>query len=166
MEKISTAFAFANIIILIASCAAQQVSENKALDSAISPARDLTGVWEGKATWRNNVLNPACSYEGIISFNFAQSNNRLQGSWYTTIIKVNQILQSVPCGSTGRNPEATLQGTVSSSTAKFSSGPIDFSFTLTTDLIEGVFESCPDQICSDGTRAVGAVGKFSAIRKE
>lgn len=166
MEKISTAFAFASIIILIASCAAQQVSENKALDSAISPARDLTGVWEGKATWRNNVLNPACSYEGIISFNFAQSNNRLQGSWYTTITKVNQILQSVPCGSAGRNPEAVLEGTISSSTAKFYSGPIDFSATFTTDLMEGTFESCRDQICSDGTRAVGAIGKFSAIRKE
>ncbi len=166
MKKAFIMLVVLSIITLIASCAIQPAAENKALDKVISPARDLTGVWEGTATWKNNVRNPACSYEATINFNFAQKNNQLDGTWYTTITKVNQLLQSVPCGSTGRNPEATLQGTVSSSTAKFSSGPIDFSATFTTDLMEGTFESCPDQICSDGTRAVGAIGKFSAIRKE
>ncbi|MBI2650669.1 hypothetical protein HYX04_05165 [Candidatus Woesearchaeota archaeon] len=166
MKKIFIGFALASIIILIASCTAQQVSENKVLDTAISPARDLTGVWEGTATWKNNVLNPACSYEGAINFNFAQKNNELEGTWHTTITKINHILKDIPCGSEGRNPEAILKGTISSSTAKFSSGPIDFSATFTTDLMEGAFESCPDQICSDGTRAVGAIGKFSATRKE
>lgn len=166
MKKMIISVSLLGVILLMISCATQPASENKVLDAVISPARGLTGIWEGTAMWRNNVGNPACSYKGTITFNFAQKNNDLEGRWYTTITEANQLLKSVPCSAAGRNPEATLKGTISSSTAKFSSGPIDFSVTLTTDLMEGTFESCPDQICSDGTRAVGAIGKFSAIRKK
>jgi len=31
--------------------------------------------------------------------------------------------------------------------------------------MQGTFESCSNQICSDGTRAVGAIGEFKVMRQ-
>ena len=139
--------------------------DKQELYSQLSPARDLTGIWEGSAQWQNNVKNPACSYEGIIRFDLEVDEGQLTGNWQTTITKSNQLLETVPCSLPGENPPAQLSGGISSSEVKFSSGTIDFEAMFTLDLFKGTFESCPDQICSDGSRAVGFKGKFTTIRK-
>ena len=140
-------------------------SSGDKLSTALTPARDLTGVWEGSTKWQNNVGNPACSYEGTIRFNLKQSGNQLTGTWQTTITKANQLLKSVPCSGVGENPLAELSGTVSGALSDFSSSVIDFSASFTGQLFKGTFESCPDQACSDGSHAVGAVGDFTTMRK-
>lgn len=139
--------------------------EKEDLSSQLNPARDLSGIWEGNAKWQNNVVNPACSYEGTIRFDLRLNGNQITGNWQTTITKSNQLLKTVPCSLPGENLPADLIGGVSSSKAKFSSGAIDFKGMLTSDLFKGTFESCPDQICSDGSRAVGFIGEYTTIRK-
>ncbi len=163
--------AILSVLILISGCAPNvqdtqgEAKEKKGLSTAITPARDLTGTWQGRATWHDNVANPACSYEGMFSLALTQNNNQLEGTFQTTITKADNLLQSVPCSQLGAYPESALAGTASSATAQFSVGTIDFSATFTTDLMEGTFESCPDQICSDGSRAVGSTGEFSLTRQ-
>lgn len=94
-------------------------TENKDITTAITPARDLTGEWESlssSATWRDNVVNWACSYEGYFYLSLKQNGNNLAG-------------------------------------------------TFTSDLMQGTFESCPDQICADGTGATGSIGEFKVTRQ-
>ena len=156
-------------IIFIAGCTSANQGTSgetkKDLTSSITPARDLSGVWEGSGTWHDNVANPACSYEGVIRFNFVQTGNQLAGTFQTTITKADQLLQSVPCSTTGQNQPVQLAGAVSSTRAQFTAWVIDFDATFTTDLMDGTFESCPGQVCSDGSRATGSVGRFSVLRK-
>ena len=152
--------------------AAETPSEERELTTAITPARDLTGDWEGlsgSAKWRNNVGNPACSYEGFFGFSFEQDGNTLTGTFtsiITNIIPAEWNQGEVPCGATGAQPSFPLTGTVSSSRAEFTVADIiKFSSSFTTDLMQGTFESCSNQICSDGTRAVGAIGEFKVMRQ-
>ncbi len=151
------------LILLVSGCTQQSGQED--LTTTISPARDLTGTWQTSAEWQNNVANPACSYEGDIVFNFQQTNNQLAGNWQATITNINQLIAAVPCGALGPQQLMALQGTVSSSSFQFTSGTIEFNSTYTTDLIKGTFESCSDQICNDGSRAVGAIGSFTGSRQ-
>ncbi len=141
---------------------AQQPAD-KELTTTISPARDLTGRWEGNIKWRDNVGNPACSYKGTIVLNFQQTGNNLAGTWQATITDFTQYL-SVPCNPTGPTPVNNLQGTVSSSTFEFTTGlpEITFDGSFTSDLMRANFESCPGQ-CPGGT--VGVIGDFSATRR-
>ena len=153
--------------ILISGCIQPQqngtagaTEPGKELTTTISPARDLTGIWEGPAQWRNNVGNPACSYEGRLRLNFQQNGNNLAGTMQATITKNNQLIADVPCSQPGTFPPAAGVGTVSSSSFKF----IEYSGTFTSDLMQGTFESCPNQVCNDGSGAVGAIGSFSLMR--
>ena len=143
----------------------EETKEKSELSTQINPSRDLTGEWEGNARWQNNVINPACAYEGIIIFNLITNENKLIGNWQTIINKANPLLKDVPCSQPGVYPLTDLIGTISSSEVKFSSGNVNFKGTFTSDLFKGTFESCPNQICSDGSRAVGFIGEFTAIRK-
>jgi hypothetical protein len=131
----------------------------------LTPARDLTGNWQGMARWRDNVGNPACTYDGTITFNLQQDGNALAGLWQVEITQVRQLLPGVPCAPGGIQPPAALAGTVSSSTFRFSSGEPEIVFTggYTSDLLNGEFESCPGQ-CPGGT--VGSIGTFSATREQ
>ena len=147
-------------------------TEKESLTTVITPARDLTGEWEGSlgsAKWRDNVVNWACSYEGYIHLSLRQDGNALTGTFQATIAQV--ILNSwntgkVPCSLKGVQPSAPLTGTVSSSGFTFIvANIIDFDGTFTTDLMQGTFESCPDQLCPDSTRSTGTIGDFKATRQ-
>lgn len=135
------------------------------LTTTLSPARDLTGEWEGGAVWTNNVINPACSYEGTFYLSINQDGNNIDGTFISTIIKTNQLIEDVPCSLPGTRSSFPLEGTLSSSTFEFTVTNIIFLGTFTSDLMKGTLESCPDQICLDGTRAVGFKGDFNLLRK-
>ena len=143
----------------------------KKLTTAITPARDMTGEWEGlpgSAKWRDNVLNWACSYEGYIHLSLNQNGNNLVGTFQATITKVipnTWNTGKVPCSQTGKQTKSSLTGTVSSSSFNFNVASIAFTGTFTTDVMQGTFESCPNQICSDGTHATGTNGDFKATRQ-
>ncbi|MEK6825942.1 MAG: hypothetical protein AABY00_04100 [Nanoarchaeota archaeon] len=140
-------------------------AQEKKLDTTLSPARDLTGVWQGPARWTNNVNNPACRYEGTFTVKFNQQGNALAGDYTSDITKSEQLLSSVPCSPRGRQGTVPLSGTISASSFKFTVATIDFSGTFTSDLMQGTLVSCPNQECADGTRAVGFTGDFSLTRK-
>lgn len=147
-------------------------TENKDITTVITPARDLTGEWEGlsgSATWRDNVVNWACSYEGYFHLSLKQNGNNLAGTFTSTITKVipnTWNTGKVPCSPKGTQPSAPLTGTVSSSSFKFIvANVIDFAGTFTSDLMQGTFESCSNQICADGTGATGSIGEFTATRQ-
>ena len=140
--------------------------------TVISPARDLTGEWEGlpgSVKWHDNVINWACSYEGYLHLSLKQDGNALGGTFTATITKVMPNTWNtgkVPCSTPGRQPSALLKGTVSSSEYKFTvADVIDFKGMYTSDTIRGSFESCLDQKCRDGTSATGTTGDFKALRQ-
>ena len=148
-------------------------TENKGITTVITPARDLTGEWEGlsgSAKWRDNVVNWACSYEGYFHLSLKQNGNNLVGTFTSTITKVipnTWNTGEVPCGPKGTQPSAPLTGMVSSSSFKFTAANIiDFVGTFTSDLMQSTFESCPNQICAGGTRATGSIGEFKATRQK
>lgn len=136
--------------------------------ATLSPARDITGTWSGPASWQDNVGNPICSYEGAFQFNLEQNGNNIAGNTQMTIIKAKKLLQDapLPCIPLGTYPKAIDSGTMSSSSFEFKAGLAKFTGTLTADLIKGIFESCPDQACSDGSPGVGLIGDFSATRQD
>ena len=144
---------------------------NKKINTVINPARDLTGEWEGlsgSAKWRNNVANWACSYEGFFHLTLNQNENALTGTFTSTITKVIPAEWNngkVPCSLPGKQLSSPLTGIVSSAGFKFTVVNIDFVGTYTTDTVKGTFESCPDQICSDGTRGTGSIGEFKLARQ-
>lgn len=143
----------------------------KSPTTVITPARDLTGEWEGlsgSAKWRNNVVNWACSYEGFFHLTLNHNGNALTGTFTSTITKVIPAEWNngkVPCSLPGKQPSSSLTGTVSSAGFKFTVINIDFVGTYTTKFIQGTFESCPDQICSDETRGTGSIGEFKLARQ-
>ncbi len=144
--------------------ATAKVREEK-LTTTISPARDLTGTWQGPAQWTNNVNNPACQYEGTLTIRFRQKGNVLVGDYSARITKTEQLISSVPCSPEGEQGTFPLTGKVSSSEFEFAVATILFSGTFTSDLMKGKLESCPNQECNDGSRAVGFKGEFSLMRK-
>lgn len=149
------------------SDSANSQTGEKELTTTITPARDLTGEWEGlpgSAKWHDNVANWACSYEGYIHLSLRQNGNALAGTFQATITKVipnSWNTGKVPCSSLGAQSPAPLTGTVSSSSFKFKMYTIvDSTGSFTTDTLQGTFESCPNQICADGSRATGSIGEF------
>lgn len=144
----------------------QQTSPGKQeeLTTQLSPARDLAGRWQGTARWTNNVANPGCAYEGVLLIVFRQEGNRLAGEYTTTITKSTQLLKSVPCSPEGTQGTYPLTGLVSSSAVQFDVTNIHYTGTFTSDLLQGTLESCLNQECNDGTRAVGFKGNFSLRR--
>lgn len=151
-----------------------------ALGAVLPPARDLTGKWRdipGSATWRDNVVNWACSYEGYLELSLNQREGELTGTFAFTITRVTPNTwntNKVPCATPGTYPPSLLKGVVSTSRFQFSGSNIDFNGGfeaqtgqpggLTSDLLQGAFQSCPDQMCSDGTRVTGSIGKFQLLR--
>ena len=155
-----------------ASEAAKTTPQQTQISTVISPARDLTGEWEGlpgSAKWHDNVLNWACSYEGYLHLSLKQNGNALIGTFRATITKVipnTWNTGKVPCSKPGAQPSAQLTGTVSSSEYKFTvANLIDFTGIYTSNTIDGSFESCPNQRCLDGTSATGTIGDFKAARQ-
>jgi len=164
---------FLSLIIVSCTVETKKVAEtNKPeldkpeLDKEISSARDLTGKWAGLSTYQNNVANPNCIYEGIFDFNFQQNNNELRGSYVLTITKSTKKLQtSLPCSPEGKYVPTNIEGTISSSSIKFSDGFADYSGTFTNNLMNLDFESCPNNTCSDGSLGIGLKGNIKLNRK-
>ncbi len=125
----------------------------------LSPARDLTGNWEGRATWHDNIGSPVCFFEGKFRFDLKQNGNQLQGSWWLTQTKLTETVEGA-CGSwpEGENAMGALSGTVEGSRAQFSAllSGMEFTSTFTTDQIKGSFVL---------NKEFGLLGEFSAFRK-
>jgi len=125
----------------------------------LSPARNLTGMWEGRATWHDNIGSPVCFFEGTFRFDLKQSGNQLQGSWWMTQTKLTEMTEGA-CGSAlgTEIPMGELSGTVGGSRAQFSASlsGMEFSSTFTTDQLKGTFVL---------NKEFGLTGEFSAFRK-
>lgn len=118
------------------------------LTTTISPARDLTGQWQGSFTFTNNCPNPACQYTGrlvppSIALNLVRTGNQVVG---TLTIDFNQFkieeLAGMPCPTFreagGVQQTQIFGGTVSSSRFTFQDvGGNSWDLMLTTDLLRG-----------------------------
>lgn len=125
----------------------------------LSPARNLTGNWEGRATWHDNIGSPVCFFEGTFRFDLKQSGNQLQGSWWLTQTKLTEKTEGA-CGSwpAGENAMGAISGTVGGSRAQFTASlsGMEFSSTFTTDQLKGTFVL---------NKEFGLIGEFSAFKK-
>lgn len=122
------------------------------LNANITPARDLTGNWEGSLTFTNNCPNPACLYKGrmnppSVTMELKQNGNNVIGNvtvnfgsfeiegqnCATFQVLVNQGIQSI---------SVVNNGVISSSKFTFTDvGGNFWELGLTTDLLQGTISS-------------------------
>ena len=134
----------------------QQADERQQLTTTITPARDLTGNWEGSIIFTNNCPNPACRYQGrmmppSLTMNLVQNGNQVAGTVTVNFanFEIEELISGQSCGTF---EELIRQGTVSQS--QINDGVISssrFTFTdvgdnnwdlsLTTDLLQGTITS-------------------------
>lgn len=125
----------------------------------LSPARDLTGNWEGRATWHDNIGSPVCFFEGTFRFDLKQNGNQLQGSWWMTQTKLTEKIEDACGKSIGVEiPMGAISGTVEGSRVQFSAvlSGMSFTATFTTDQLKGDFVL---------NKEFGLIGEFSSFRK-
>lgn len=131
--------------------------------SALDPARDLTGTWNGTgpngAFYQDNVANPNCAYEGDLRIVLTQDGSSLAGSLRLTVRKSQKLLEtSVSCVPEGTVVQQALFGQVGSSQLNFTliDGVTVFSGTFTSDIMSGDFVvNAPN----------GVIGTFSVVRE-
>ncbi len=118
------------------------------LTTTITPARDLTGQWQGSFTFTNNCPNPACRYKGrlvppSVALNLVQNGDQVAGA---ITVDFNQFeideLVGMPCPTFreagGVQQTQIFGGTVSSSRFTFQDvGGNTWDLMLTTDLLKG-----------------------------
>mgnify|MGYP001594641285 CR=1 FL=1 len=121
------------------------------LTSTITPARDLTGKWEGSLTFTNNCPNPACRYKGrlvppSIAMDLQQIGNNVVGNvtLYTNNFEIEELV-GLPCPTFSEFQTSTSQiqnGVISSSRFTFTDiGDNSWDFRLTTDLLQGIISN-------------------------
>lgn len=140
----------------------QPTSQKPKSGTSVSPTSGLTGKWSGTAKWKDNVPNPACSYNANVELNLRQNGSNLNGTWKFTSVNSTRLLKSVPC-LPWEGTVLTIKGTVSGNLVNFSAGagdPAEIKFRAQniSGLLQGDFESCPGQ-CLGGR--IGIKGTFS-----
>lgn len=151
----------------------------KELTTKLSPARDLKGRWAGTgphgAFYRDNVANPACSYEADMALEITeQKNNTISGLLSLTIRRATPLLKNIPCipeGMVALNKLPVI-GMISSTFVTFSHpglpgvfSPITFSTNnhkgqFTEQIMSGSFERSPLL----GGDLTGMVGEWIVTR--
>lgn len=121
------------------------------LTTAISPAVDVTGNWEGSIVFTNNCPNPACRYRGrllppSITMNLAQNGNNVNGAVTITFANfdIEELVEEQACGTfqqlvqQGAVSQSPIQGTISSSRLTFVDvGGNVWELMMTSDLMQG-----------------------------
>lgn len=127
--------------------------QQQGLTSTISPARDLTGNWQGSMTFTNNCPNPACRYKGrmvppSITMNLQQNGNVVIGAatMDTRNFTVEELVPGMQCATflaaLGVATSNINNGVISSSRFTFTDDGGNFwSLNLTTDLLQGTISN-------------------------
>lgn len=108
----------------------------------LTPARDLTGVWLGSATWTDSFdyypSAVSCSFTSNVELDLTQDGSTWSGNIYYTNIQNTQKPHDPACDTVAHTPGPEIGGTVSSSSFSgivYVGVPIQGTFT--TDLISG-----------------------------
>lgn len=122
----------------------------------ISPARGITGKWSGTApqgaTYKDYVVNYACSYEANLFLDIEQRNQNITGSILFGVRKSTQKLKGIPCLPTNYSFNLPITGKISGTNIEFSNpgipgtySPTKFIGTFTSDIMSGTFERLPSK---------------------
>ncbi|MBW3014746.1 hypothetical protein KY335_05930, partial [Candidatus Woesearchaeota archaeon] len=124
--------------------------------TTITPARDLTGTWEGSVEFTNNCPNPACRYIGrmvppSLIMNLQQTGNTVAGNVIIDFanFEIEELVPGMNCGTFQqmvdnrvRIPSVIAGGTVSSSKFTFTDvGGNFWELMFTTDLLQGTIKN-------------------------
>ena len=115
-------------------------SENSKSLTVISPARDLTGEWEGTFRWKSE-WSQDCSYEMVYLLSLTQNGNSLSGA-------LGPSGTTTTSGKVNGGPECLtpfqvaiidpfIDGTVSATTFEITAYDTVLSGTFTSDLMQG-----------------------------
>ncbi len=130
--------------------------EPQQLTTTITPARDLTGNWEGSIIFTNNCPNPACRYKGrmippSLTMNLVQNGNQVAGVVTVNFanFEIEELVSGQDCGTFEElvrqgavSPSQINKGVISSSRFTFTDvGDNNWDLSLTTDLLRGTITS-------------------------
>jgi len=132
-------------ILILSGCTGQydtSTSKDKKLTTTITPARDLTGTWEGIARW-SDTYSPECRYEMEYKLTLTQKENTLDGTFgpseaATTsgkVIEGSEETCLTPFQAAIIDP--FIHGTVSGAEFTIDAQSATLTGTFTTDLIQG-----------------------------
>lgn len=126
------------------------------LTTTITPARDITGNWQGSITFTNNCPNPSCRYKGrmtppSLTMTLAQTGNQATGAVTVNFanFEIEELISGQGCGTFAQlvqqgavSQSQINNGIVSSSRFTFTDiGGNNWDLRLTTDLLQGVITS-------------------------
>ena len=125
--------------------------------STITPARDLTGQWNGIVSFTER--SPKCSYQGDMILNLRQQGDNINGNFNIVVTKA----EGNDCVRIGSQFGYLVSGTVSSSAISLLVADTDVLLgSFTTDIMTLRWESCQD--CSSGP-AIKILGPVSLLRQ-
>ena len=115
--------------------------------SSLSNENDLTGIWEGSASFTHNCANPGCFYQGAmhppsVTLDLLHINNRVDGTATLDLPQGEAILDGVEC-----NPlygqleifDGTVDGTRLTLTSYSGGSEIVWDLVFTSDLLRGSY---------------------------